>query len=200
VSKKKIKKAVKAGQAKVSTEARRKIFVEAFLANGGNATDAARTAGYSTRTARQQGSRLLSNVDVSTAIAERTAKVCADHGLTTERVLQEVARLAFSDPRLLLDEHGALKPASEWPDGVAAAIGSIEVFEEFAGQGNMRMKIGETKKVKVWDKNAALEKAMKYLGLFKNELSGPNGGPIPIALSGEVKLSPLELYRQMKGG
>ena len=37
-----------------------------------NATQAAIRCGYSARTAKQQGSRLLTNVDVSAAIAEAT--------------------------------------------------------------------------------------------------------------------------------
>ena len=44
-------------------------FVKAYLLNGGNATQAAITAGYSEKTAEQQASRLLSNVKVLEAVA-----------------------------------------------------------------------------------------------------------------------------------
>lgn len=50
---------------------RQKAFVEAYLANGFNATQAAITAGYSAKTAYSQGSRLLRNVEVQTAIQAR---------------------------------------------------------------------------------------------------------------------------------
>jgi len=48
---------------------RRQRFVEEYLADL-NATQAAIRAGYSRHTAKQQGSRLLTNVDVSRAIAQ----------------------------------------------------------------------------------------------------------------------------------
>lgn len=43
-------------------------FVEAYLCNGFNATKAAISAGYSEKTARQQGSRLLTNVDIAAQV------------------------------------------------------------------------------------------------------------------------------------
>lgn len=50
---------------------RHRQFVEAFMANGGNATRAAITAGYSKRTADRQASRLLRNAKVRGAIDAR---------------------------------------------------------------------------------------------------------------------------------
>jgi phage terminase small subunit len=49
---------------------RKRKFVDAFMASG-NATQAATAAGYSKKTAKQQGSRLLTFVDVQQAIAAR---------------------------------------------------------------------------------------------------------------------------------
>lgn len=51
---------------------RKRKFVEAFMATG-NATQAAIAASYSKPTAKQQGSRLLTKVDVRQAIAQRAA-------------------------------------------------------------------------------------------------------------------------------
>ena len=51
---------------------KRKAFCDAYLANGMNATQAALEAGYSPRTAKSQGSRLLTFVDVQEYIRERT--------------------------------------------------------------------------------------------------------------------------------
>lgn len=48
-------------------------FAEAYAANP-NATEAAKAAGYSGRTARSQGQRLLTNVDVQKHIKELQAK------------------------------------------------------------------------------------------------------------------------------
>lgn len=50
---------------------KQRAFVEAYLANGFNATQAAVAAGYSPKTAYSQGSRLLKNVEVRAAIETR---------------------------------------------------------------------------------------------------------------------------------
>ncbi len=48
--------------------ARQTRFVQGYLLNGGNATQAAEYAGYSKKTAKVQGSRLLTYADVREAI------------------------------------------------------------------------------------------------------------------------------------
>ena len=55
-----------------------------------------RTSGYSAKTANEQGSRLLANVQVATAITEAKAKLSKTLEITAERVLAEVASIAFS--------------------------------------------------------------------------------------------------------
>jgi phage terminase small subunit len=47
-------------------------FVAEYLANGLNVTNAAIAAGYSDKTARQQGSRMLSNPEVAAAVSGKT--------------------------------------------------------------------------------------------------------------------------------
>jgi phage terminase small subunit len=68
---------------------KKRAFVEYYLASPDvekrwNATQAAIQAGYSEKTARQQGSRLLTNVDIQEAIEERLLelKMGADEVLT----------------------------------------------------------------------------------------------------------------------
>lgn len=147
-----------------------------------NATGAARRAGYSEKTANEQGSRLLANASVAAAIEAARAKQAAKLEITAERVLRELARIGFSDPRKLYRDDGSLKPITELDDDTAATIAQVEVLEEFAGRGDEREQIGWTKKLKHWDKVAALDKLGKHLKLFteKHEHSGPDGGPIPI--------------------
>ena len=74
---------------------KQKIFCEEYQSDL-NATQAAIRAGYSKATAKQQGSRLLTNVDVQAEvqrlIAERAEKV----GLDGEEILKEIKRLALA--------------------------------------------------------------------------------------------------------
>lgn len=165
---------VKAGTSKDAAAVRRKAFVQAFIANGRNETAAAITAGFSGKTASAAASRLLRDVRVREMVDEITAEHEAATGLTTENVLREVRRVAFSDPRKLLRADGTLKPPSEWDDDTAAFVGGLEIAEEFEGRGDARVSTGFTKKLKIWDKNAALEKAMKHLGLFEKDNSQVN--------------------------
>jgi len=51
------------------------LFVVAYVANGGNATSAAKTAGYSLRTAGKIGSKLVRNPHVQDAIRREQRRV-----------------------------------------------------------------------------------------------------------------------------
>ncbi len=64
-------------------------FVDAYALSG-NASEAAREAGYSERTARQQGSRLLSNAAVSIAIAERQATHALELAVTKQAIIDQL--------------------------------------------------------------------------------------------------------------
>lgn len=156
----------KAGTSKVAAEHRRALFISAYITNGGNGTQAAITAGYSAKTAESQASRLLRDVRVKAEVEAAREAARQRFGLTQERVLLEVARLAFVDPRKFFNADGTARNITELDDDTAAALAGVEVLEEFEGAGKERVFIGYTKKYKLADKNAALDKAMKHLGLF----------------------------------
>lgn len=162
----------KAGTSKEAAEARKTIFVEALIANGGNVTEAAKTAGYSPKTAGSQGQRLLKDVTVKTALAARRENLAEKFELTTDSVIAELSKIVHADPRRLFREDGTLLDPKDWPDGVAGAVASIEVVEmaggaEVSGDGAVKHVAMYTKRVKLWDKNSAIDKAMKHLGLFE---------------------------------
>lgn len=142
---------------------RKKLFVEAFLTNGENAGEAAQAAGYSAKTAYSAGPRLLKDVEIQNAIKVRRVALIEKFELTTERTLREIARLAYSDPRKFYNSDGTLKQVHDLDDDTAATIASVEL-DEIKADGVV---IGITRKVKQWDKNAALEKAMKHLGEYE---------------------------------
>jgi phage terminase small subunit len=166
---KKVKVRVKAGNTQEDAQHRRKVFAEAYLTNGGNAGEAARAAGYSPKTCHAAGSRLLKHVEVLTLVKQRRAEVIEKMELTTERTLREIARLAYVDPRKFFRDDGTPKDITELDDDSAAALAGMEVTEEWTGTGADRVKTGVTKKYKLADKNAALEKAMKHLGQYEKD-------------------------------
>lgn len=71
-------------------------FVDEYLIDL-NATQAAIRAGYSEKTARSIGQRLLTNVDIQKAIEEAQSKRAERTEITQDMVLQELAKIGFSN-------------------------------------------------------------------------------------------------------
>ena len=116
-------------------------------------------AGYSKKTAGQQGERLLKNVEIDAELAKRMAKRTQRTEITQDRVLTELARIGFSDIRKAVRwgetdvYHGlALIDSSEIDDDTAAAI--AEVSESKTGL-----------RVKLHDKKGALAELAKHVGV-----------------------------------
>jgi phage terminase small subunit len=159
----------KAGTSTEAANERKALFIEAYIANGGNATQAATAAGYSPKTAYSQGNRLLKDVEIQQSLSKRQQKLAKQFELDTEKVLAQLAQIVYADPRKCFGPDGCLLPVREWPDEVAAMVSSVEVDALFEGTGKDRKQIGVTQKVKFWDKNSAIEKAMKHLGQFEKD-------------------------------
>jgi phage terminase small subunit len=150
---------------KAKADEKRTRFVDEYLVDL-NATQAAIRAGYSPKTAKQQGSRLLTYADVSAAIAAKASARSQRTGITADFVLGELYRLASVDIAGAFDEHGTLLPIHQIPEDVRRAISAIEVDEIVAKVGNTPMVIGHTKKVKFWDKRGSLQDLGRHLKLF----------------------------------
>lgn len=92
--------------------------------------------------------------------------VAAQNEWAIVRVLKELRAMALSDLREMYDAKGKLKHPKDWPDHVARAVVSVDVFEEFEGVGKERELVGYTKRVKMADKLKALEMIGKHLRMF----------------------------------
>ncbi len=79
---------------------RQRCFVEEYLVDL-NATQAAKRAGYSAKSARTRGSKLLRNPAVAAAIESAQAKRAQRTRVSADRVVTELAKVAFGDPRRL---------------------------------------------------------------------------------------------------
>jgi phage terminase small subunit len=145
---------------------KQKAFCEEYLIDF-NGTQAAIRAGYSEKTARQQAEQLLSKLDIQQCVKKLQQDRSKRTEVTQDRVLLEIARLAFNDPRKAFDEYGELLPVQQWPDEVAAAISSIKVTEMKSGDDEV---VTQLKEVKFWDKGKQIELAAKHLGMFTDKL------------------------------
>lgn len=69
-------------------------FIEAYITNGNNATQAAISAGYSERSAGANGNRMLKNAEIKNAIEERQRELYKANQLTTDQILSFWADVA----------------------------------------------------------------------------------------------------------
>ena len=87
-----------------------------------------------------------------------------------QSVLNELKDIALADIRDAYDENSNLLPVKDWPKSLANVVQAVEVQEDFEGQGASRRKVGETKRLKLWDKLKAIELFGKNLKLFKEQI------------------------------
>lgn len=141
---------------------------------------AAKEAGYSERSCETIGYALTQNPLVKARIKELTDHSMKEIGISRERVLSELSKIAFVDIGDAYGENGQILSMRDMPEDVRRAIGKVKVYEEFSGYGEDRTLIGFTKEVEFSPKKAALDSIGKHLGLFPDRLehSGRDGSPI----------------------
>jgi len=141
-----------------------------------NATEAAKRCGYSERSARTQGARMLAHDDILTAVTESQERQLGRADLTAARVLEELRRLAFADLRQFFDSAGNLKPLSALTAEQGSQLAGVEVIKKNAEAGDGH--IDTVHKIKLWDKTRSLEMLCKRFGLLVERLDV--GGAIEI--------------------
>ena len=148
-------------------------FVDEYLIDL-NATQAAIRAGYSVKTADQQGSRMLANVKVQQAIAEHMAERSRRTGVNQDRVVLELAKIAFVRMTDVVDSNGRIRQDASADD--LSCIESIKYKEsdnEFGGSVE--------REVKIASKMKALELLGKHLGMWNDKLDVNVTAPIVIS-------------------
>lgn len=138
-----------------------------------NACQSAIDASYSPDTARQIGYNLLQEEEIQEYLQKLRLEYQEKSGINKDRILAEYAKIAFSDIRELYAGDNNLLDVRQMDDNTAAAVMSVEV-DELVAQGGVF--IGNTKKVKLYNKLAALDALGKVLGVFEkdNQQRTPN--------------------------
>lgn len=138
-------------------------FCEEYLIDL-NGTQAAIRAGYSKKTANEQAARLLANVSIASKIDELRAAQSKRTLITADRVLTELAKIAFSDMRKF----------SKWGPSGVSLIDSESLSDEdascIAEVSETTSESGGSIKFKIHDKKAALELLGKHLKLFTDKV------------------------------
>jgi phage terminase small subunit len=155
-------------------------FVDEYLIDL-NATQAAIRAGYAARAAKQQGARLLTNVDVQARLQAAMAERARATGVEAARVLRELAAVGFSDLGELVEftaDGPRFRPTADVPEQARRAVSSVKVRQERGERGKVTADVVE---FKLWDKVSALTKLAQHLGLLKDQVE--HTGTIHVAVS-----------------
>jgi phage terminase small subunit len=138
-------------------------FVREY-ASTGNATQSAISAGYRPDTAGQMGYQLLQMPRIREAADEERARIRAQaFAITPESIIQQLARMAFFDPRALVDEDGKPIPIKDLPDEIAACIQAIDVTET----PRAGLPPAVRHQVRFTDRIASIDRLMRHKGMFQ---------------------------------
>ena len=162
---------------------KQKRFIEEYLIDL-NATQAAIRAGYSPDTAKAIGCENLTKPDIRAHIDRVMAERSRRTGVNADRVIQELAKIAFVNATDVIDPKTATVKENALPEDMAA-IQSVKV-KTFGEDGLER-------EIKMADKLKALEMLGRHLGMFKDKLELSGGLDTE-----KTKLD--DLIQQMRGG
>lgn len=146
---------------------KQKAFCEEYLIDL-NATQAAIRAGYKPSTAKEIGCENLTKPNIRAYIDKAIAERSKRTGINQDRVIRELARIAFVNANNVIDiDEATLKQGASEDDTAAIASVKVKTIPTKDGEGTER-------EIKLSDKLRALELLGKHLGMFKDkvEVSG----------------------------
>lgn len=145
-------------------------FVEEYLLDM-NATQAAIRAGYSEKTAMEQGHQLLQNTSVAPHIAAALAERSERTKINADWMLTRLAAEAEADLADLYDDNGNLLPVKQWPliwrQGLVAGVETVR--EKGRGEEESDSHVD---KIKISDRVKRLELIGKHVDVqaFKDRM------------------------------
>lgn len=161
--------------------AKQKRFCEEYLVDL-NATQAAIRAGYSPASAADVGGENLRKPDIRAHIDRAMAERSKRTGVNADRVVRELAKVAFVNASDVIAVADATLKANAAPEDLAA-IQSVKV-KTFGDDGMER-------EIRMADKLKALELLGRHLGMFDDRLK----------LSGKLDTGQLDnVLAQLRGG
>lgn len=144
--------------------AKQQAFVDEYLVDL-NATQAAIRAGYSPKNADKIGSELLGKTRVAAAIKQAMAERSRRTGINQDRVLRELAKVAFVNATDVINmDEATIRGDANRED--TATIASVKVKRIPTEEGDII-----EREVKTYDKIKALELLGKHLGMFTDKLN-----------------------------
>lgn len=142
---------------------KQKRFVEEYLIDL-NATQAAIRAGYSPDTAGSIGNENLKKPEICACVEKAMAERSKRTGVCADRVVQELAKIAFLNLRDVIDPKTAAV-REDASDEDTAALQSIKVKKLYSETGE-----SIEREAKAADKLKALELLGRHLGMWNDKL------------------------------
>lgn len=143
--------------------AKQKRFCEEYLVDL-NATQAAIRAGYSTESAQQIGAENLLKPVIRARIDREMAERSRRTGVNADRVVRELAKIAFVNANDLIDvDNATIREDAAEED--KACIASVKV-KHTSGDGYDTTE----REIKLCDKLKALEQLGRHLGMFTEKV------------------------------
>mgnify|MGYP003647414387 CR=1 FL=1 len=166
--------------------AKQSAWLAAFLVNGFNATQAARTAGYkgNAKTLAQVGSENLIKPDIASRVEKVIGAALEKAQISVERLTVELGYLALSDIRELVswtaDEGHSLTDSGELSDAAARSIKDVRISKRAVTIDGVETTYTDID-LKLHGKREAAVELLKIAGAYPStrfEHTGPGGGPI----------------------
>ena len=154
-----------------------------------NATKAALQAGYSEKTANEQGSQNLAKLSVQAYIKHLQSDIARAAGVSALRNLMELTKIAYTNPTDIRESWEQLKDWESIPDDVRAGIAEVVTVskvlrrvgggDESEDENSGLVQTLETVKVKMHDKLKAIDMINRMLGY--NEQQDDDTGSFTIS-------------------
>lgn len=156
---------------------KQQLFVDEYLIDL-NATQAAIRAGYSTQTAYSIGEENLKKPEIKNSIEKALAERSRRTGISADRIINELARIAFVNPADIINfDEATVKDTATRDD--TATISSVKVKTIPTEDGDIT-----EREVKTYDKIKALELLGKHLGMFSEKFKIE--GAIPVVIQDDM--------------
>lgn len=157
---------------------KQQLFIDEYLIDL-NATQAAIRAGYSVDSARDIGCENLTKPNIQEAIAKAMAERSKRTGVNQDRVILELAKIAFVKMTDIVDSNGKIR--EDTTDDDLACIESVKFKKSYSTTG-----LTTEREVKIASKIKALELLGKHLGMWNDKIDV--NVAIPVVISGEDDL------------
>lgn len=170
---------------KSKTEGKLRAIAEHYVLHN-NKIDAVMSAGYNYEYARARGYNLFTRDDLKQYIEEARAELRERNKVTADRVIEEMAKIAFTD----FTDYGNLVTKTEEIDGQERKYRTIELKDTKELTPEQRAAIKSIRYttsgvvLELYSKETMLTKLGETLGIFKQTIK--HEGSVPIVIKDDV--------------